>query len=286
MVIVKVLNNAVIIIVVPIMLFLLLNETYAMKTATEALSNIQNTVIDVTDSTIDKIAAAFDAEWWRTPLIIALAAVIAPFVTIAFGIKKQIASQEKQAIDSINREQSNRERRDRLERIEAQLNNFYAPLLALSKVSNKLYDDFSKEVGRSRDHYFEENYCGVVEKPKENDIANWMRVMREVFFPINVQREKIVLEHAALVDGKEFPATLVDMLSHIAEFRSVMEKWKEYKSPADAFAAYNKRQQMDCKGELEFKPGTDFPGIELHDYLENCYGRLKNDCHTESNKLI
>ncbi len=239
---------------------LFFNETHAVENVIKEQPKNQTTfILELSDTAVNAITST-KTKWWMSPLIIALAAIIASVLTIIFGIRKQIETQQ-QTINSL----------EKLKRIDLQLSNFYAPLLALSQASNMLYIKFVEEEKRSKKHYFEKAFDGTDKIPSTENIENWKRVMKNVFFPINEKREILVLEHAGLIVDDILPRILVEMVTHIAEFRSVMKKWDEHKSPADAMDAFNKN------GDEEFRPTIEFPGEKLEEYAENGFNKLMSD---------
>ena len=154
-----------------------------------------------------------------------------------------------------------------LKLINAQLNDFYAPLLSLTRASNILVIAFAKEQKRSHHSFFDLDDGDHQSIPTLENLLSWKRAMKETFLPMNDQREKLVVERAALILGDIFPLQLSQMLAHTREFRSVMASWKDQTSQQtwQAFVQH---------GKYAFRPSIPFPAKELLAYAEESYKKL------------
>lgn len=111
-------------------------------------------------------------------------------------------------------------RKDRLERVNRQLKELFGPFSALLYASNKAWHSFR---GMYRPGG---GFWGVDPPPTPEEAAAWRLWMREVFHPLNVRMETLVLENADLLD-EDFPRCFLDLCAHVATYRTVLKRWDE-----------------------------------------------------------
>jgi hypothetical protein len=51
--------------------------------------------------------------------------------------------------------------------------------------------------------------------------------MTEVFMPINLRIEKIIVDNAHLIEGDTMPEAFGQMLAHVAAYKAIMKTWLE-----------------------------------------------------------
>jgi len=198
--------------------------------------------------------------WWQTPLITALGVFFAAFIPAGiaiFTLNRQLAAQRRTLAQQ-----------EKLRRLESQISDFYGPLLALTQAGEKLWEEFVREQNRSFTDFFEKQGDSSDSSPSAENIESYKRVMQAVFLPINERRERLVFEHAALVDEAPFPEVLVNLVAHVAEFRSVMRRWDTQHSAADTLEAYKK------DGKWAFQPRFPYPAQELKRYSTQTFQQL------------
>ncbi len=81
--------------------------------------------------------------------------------------------------------------------------------------------------------------------------------MSEVFMPLNLRMEKIIVENADLFLDDEMASPLLVLCAHVAAYKPVLKKW----------------------GQGDFSENTskvNFPP-DLLDYAEACFKRLKQE---------
>jgi hypothetical protein len=105
-------------------------------------------------------------------------------------------------------------RKDRLDRINRQLGEFYGPLYALNEASNRAWKEFLGEIGASSGIFF-----------SDESVATWRLWMVNVFLPLNRQMMDIVVGRADLLIEKEFPQCLQDLCAHIICYEPIIEHW-------------------------------------------------------------
>ena len=194
---------------------------------------------------------------------------------VAFTVAKNTADRnEKIQYDAFERQTSNQRKvlylEGKLARITAQLNDLYAPFYLMTKSSSDLFNDFCSNVKRDPDHFFEKDAAGNLCPPSPDALVEWRHVMKHVFFPINRARERIALTHAALVDDKEFADQLVEMISHIADFRRLIKGWPTPNDANTAAAAWAKGRRSS------FAPDRQFRGKDLLASAERGFNRLND----------
>ncbi|SRR5712691_5830269 len=210
----------------------------------------------VPDELTKALASQKGPLWWQTPLVSALAVLLAAFIPYLI-LKKQLVAQQRTLTQQ-----------EKLKRLESQISDFYGPLLALTQAGEKLWEEFCREQKRSSTDFFEKRSDGSDGPPTAENIESYKRVVQAVFTPINERRERLVFEHAARVEEAPFPEVLVNLVAHVAEFRSVMGRWNTQHSAADALEAYKK------DGKEVFQPRFPYPAQELKRYSTQTFQQL------------
>jgi len=114
------------------------------------------------------------------------------------------------------------QRKDRLDRVNAQLSDFYGPLLALVSAGESSFDAFRQKHRPDKPWIF-----GRGETPTEQKSATWRLWMVEVFMPLNVAIVDVITKHADLLDESDMPKPLLDACSHVAAYRAVIKQWEQ-----------------------------------------------------------
>ena len=167
----------------------------------------------------------------------------------------------------------------RLVRVNAQLSDFYGPLFSLADTGNRLYVKFCHGEGRSYENgYFEFDKDGTELRTAEQEdpekLCNWMRVMEQVFLPLNQEIEHLVIHHSSLVEDGEVPEVLIEVAAHVAEFRSVMKKWQNYDPCGGQWDHEKVKNAYRTQGKKAFTPVMRYPR-ELKDHAKQKFNLLK-----------
>ncbi|HJP95805.1 MAG TPA: hypothetical protein VJ843_00380 [Candidatus Saccharimonadales bacterium] len=178
---------------------------------------------------------------WKTGLTLAVSILIA-----AVGFVAKYINDVKIA-----------QRKDRLERVSRQLKEFYGPLYALIEASEIAWRGFRRKYRPNQSYWRSEPY------PNEEEAAAYRLWMREVFMPLNLRMEKVIVENADLLDDEKMPACLLTVCAHVSAYKTVLKRW----------------ESGDYSEHLSI---VNFPGKELREYIERVYSRLKN----EQEKLV
>lgn len=141
-------------------------------------------------------------------------------------------------------------RREALDLVNDQINEFYGPLFIVSTVGSIEYRALIQKMGRESD--------GDLERPLSPDeFREWRIWMTEVFMPMNEWCEKLLLEHAYLVRERELPECIIRFFTHVAGYKAVLKKW------ADG----------DISEQFSI---IDFPS-DLREYAAEAYRALKDE---------
>ncbi len=139
-------------------------------------------------------------------------------------------------------------RREKLELIDAQLNQFYGPLYIIATVGRIEYWALIRKMGRLPE--------GELEKPlAPQEFIEWRLWMTEVFMPMNIWCEKLLLEHAYLLREAKLPDCIIRFFTHVAAYKPVLKKWSD----------------NDFTEQFSI---IDFP-TDLEEYAEASYRALK-----------
>ncbi|MCB1312048.1 MAG: hypothetical protein KDK29_09245 [Sedimentitalea sp.] len=111
----------------------------------------------------------------------------------------------------------------RLDRLDAQIRNFHGPLFAEVTASDAIWQAFRDGLalgpGAAPD-------AARAPELSEAQQESWRRCVREVFMPINLRIEKILLEETDLLDGAAYPQSFRDFLAHLAGYKLLLVQWE------------------------------------------------------------
>ena len=141
-------------------------------------------------------------------------------------------------------------RRDRLDLINKKINDFYGPLYIACEAGNMAYKSFLQRLNR------EKIYDSDLPL-SESELDEWRLWLQEVFMPLNLFREELILDNAYLIQEQEMPECLLEFLTHVSTYKVITAKWTQ-----DDFS--------------ETILVIDFP-FELNDYARKSYERLKTE---------
>jgi hypothetical protein len=140
-------------------------------------------------------------------------------------------------------------RRERLDLIDKQLNDFYGPLYVLTEVGRMSYQTLRNKL--SDEHAFDR------EPMDESDLREWRLWVEYIFVPLNQLQEDLIIRNAHLIREATFPELLLQFITHASLYKTMVEKWK--------------------RGDYqEYLPVIDYP-IELGNYAAQSYQTLKEE---------
>ncbi|QKD05427.1 hypothetical protein [Mesorhizobium loti] len=79
--------------------------------------------------------------------------------------------------------------------------------------------------------------------------------MAEIFMPINLKIEKIIVENAHLIDGSGMPAEFREFLAHVEVYKITVKNW----------------EKADSKENVSY---SNYP-VGFNKLIEDSYGKLK-----------
>jgi hypothetical protein len=133
------------------------------------------------------------------------------------------------------------QRKDRLERVERQLREFYGPLLSLAEASTRVWEAFR---GKYRPGG---PFWGAQDNPSSEEAAAWRTWMSIVFQPMNEEMARLITQHADLVEEVNTPQCLLELFAHVAAYRPVVEAWK-----AGNFSEHTSLLEFPTRSILEY----------------------------------
>ena len=110
-------------------------------------------------------------------------------------------------------------RRDRLDRVNAQLRLLYGPLFALAEATAANWVEFRKKY-RPNQPYFSES-----RKPNDEELQAWRLWMLKAFMPLNRRMMDAIVSNADLIDG-EMPPEFLQLIAHIGAYEVVLARWE------------------------------------------------------------
>jgi hypothetical protein len=105
--------------------------------------------------------------------------------------------------------------------ISDQVQNLYGPLFSLSHASSEAWKSFRSRC-RPGGAFFNDH-----SPPSDQELEQWRLWMSEVFMPINLNMEKIIVENAHLIEGVAMPRPFLSLLAHVEVYKVVMSKWEK-----------------------------------------------------------
>jgi hypothetical protein len=143
------------------------------------------------------------------------------------------------------------QRKDRLDRINRQLSDFYGPLLSLVSSSQSSWDAFRRRYRSDTLSFWSDDPPPTVE-----EAAAWRLWMTEVFMPLNEGMADVITQHADLLDESDMPPSLLDVCAHVKAYRPTIKRWEN-----GDFAEHTSL--------------TGFPSAELRRFASEGFARLK-----------
>ncbi len=148
-------------------------------------------------------------------------------------------------------------RKDRIERLNRQLSEFYGPLFGLVGISNITWDVFSNKVACRREGTpFWRDEAGP--PPTDEEMALWRLWMTAVFMPMTRSMVELVLKKSDLLREESMPLALLLLCAHVSSYEAVFKEWEN--------GDYRNRNSA-----------IDFPRAELVEYVNLSFRRLKGE---------
>src|SRR6195952_1409638 len=124
------------------------------------------------------------------------------------------------------------ERREvELTHINAQIEHLYGPLYSLSEANDRAWKAYSNEYWnerlQARRGYFNLNDS---DPPTKEQISSWRAWMTNVFQPLNLQMEKIIIENAQLAQGGHVHPVFEQLVAHTEAYKVTIKSWENEKS--------------------------------------------------------
>jgi hypothetical protein len=115
------------------------------------------------------------------------------------------------------------QRKDRLDRVERQLREFYGPLLSLSESSTRAWQAFRSKYRPGRSFWRPGHEH---DQPTADEAVAWRAWMMSVFSPLNEETARLITAHADLIEEPEMPECLLELYAHVAAYRPIVDRWK------------------------------------------------------------
>ncbi|HEY0785216.1 MAG TPA: hypothetical protein VGD62_05045 [Acidobacteriaceae bacterium] len=120
-------------------------------------------------------------------------------------------------------EHSLQRRRDRLDRVNLQLRQLYGPLHALSRAGADAWRIFRQGHRPPQ----ERRYFDPADPPTHAEQVAYRVWMEEVFMPINLRLEEIIVGNADLLVEGQMPECLLRVCAHVNAYKPVLRQWRE-----------------------------------------------------------
>lgn len=114
-------------------------------------------------------------------------------------------------------------RKDKLERVNAQLKLLYGPLYVTDLAAQEVWRAFWWKIRRNPQLADNETEVPFTEEEDKE----WRVWVTEVFTPLNERIERTIVENADLLESEGIPTGLLTMCAHIACYKAIRKKWQE-----------------------------------------------------------
>ena len=140
----------------------------------------------------------------------------------------------------------------RLERVDRQLSEFYGPLFASSAAAHIAWQGF-----RSMFPDRTGTFWNTSSPPSDTEAAEWRLWMQEVFMPLNLRMESVIVEKSDLLEEAEMPDALLRLCAHVEAYKTVLKQWE--------MEDYSRQTSV-----------INYPG-EIREYARSRYADLKSE---------
>ncbi len=151
-------------------------------------------------------------------------------------------------------------RRDELDFRNKQIEKLYGPLYTLTQADNAAWAYFQALNAKSPYNFNSETI-----QPTPAQIAQWRIWMKNVFQPLNLQIEKVIIDNTQLVIGDRMPVSFQQLISHSEAYKAIIADWTE--SDARDPQTYTSTSKNTVVGEV-------YPE-QIVDCAQNAYLALK-----------
>jgi len=141
-------------------------------------------------------------------------------------------------------------RKDRLDYVNKQLNEFYGPLYVITQSSEITYEALREVTAKRGNRYINQ------EAPKKKgDLSQWEIWLKEVFIPTYDILDKLIIEKSYLIEERDIPDCLNNIIAHNAGYKVLIKNWekgnfedrKSIVKYADDLAKYAKEKYLKLK---------------------------------------
>jgi hypothetical protein len=144
------------------------------------------------------------------------------------------------------------QRKERLERVNRQLSEFYGPLFALTSSSRLAWGAFQMKYSRDGSFFDDEA------KIPADELEAWRLWMTTVFMPSNLRIYELIVLKTDLLIETEIPDCLLKFCAHVSVYQTILKRWEK-------------------KDFSEHLSVINFHGGELLQYSENAFRILKDE---------
>jgi hypothetical protein len=112
-------------------------------------------------------------------------------------------------------------RKAQIKFISDQVQYLYGPLFSLNAASREAWESFRSRC-RPKGAFFSEG----PDAPSDHELEQWRLWMSEVFMPMNLKMEKVIIENVHLIEGATMPKSFLELLAHVEVYKTVIKKWE------------------------------------------------------------
>jgi hypothetical protein len=105
--------------------------------------------------------------------------------------------------------------KEQLNLINERMSKFYGPLYVSSDAGTKAFEALQLRL-----------FSGESDILSPAQQEEWRIWVKEVFMPLNIAREEIILQNAYLIREEETPECLLTFMAHVSSYKGLLKKWE------------------------------------------------------------
>lgn len=114
-------------------------------------------------------------------------------------------------------------RAEELTYVNNQIEKLYGPLYALTQADDETWNQFVKTYWPNHSRYFFDRD----HPPTSDQVDKWRLWMTNVFQPLNIKMENIIVTNSQLIIGSGMPSTFRELIAQTEAYKAILAAWKE-----------------------------------------------------------